>query len=188
MDIQQSRKSTSQVAEQLRPLVAHNHPRLFEEFLDYIDPTKEVERQKILTESTGGDGIPSPRQPGSRIQSDHSTSMPTGLFSRSFKTPVHPPSPLRHVVNFPQSPVQAESPSFDRISGNDGSPGMYGFPQPPLFYSPTPPTFAQSFFDYANQDRPILPYAVQTTMPTHDLPLPPITAVRPHYLQNINNG
>lgn len=188
MDIQQGRKSTSQVAEQLRPLVARNHPRLFEEFLDYIDPTKEVERQEILTESTGADRIPSPRQPGSRIQSDHSTSMPTGLFSRSFQNPVHPPSPLRHVVNFTQSPVQAESPSFARISGNDSSPGMYGFPQPPLFYSPTPPTFAQSFFDYANQDRPILPYPVQTAMSTHGLPLPPIAAVGPRYLQNINNG
>jgi hypothetical protein len=188
MDLQQNRRSTSDVVEQLRLLIAHHHPKLFEDFLDYIDPTNEVERQETTKEPTKTEDIRSLPKFGSKALSDHSASAYAGLLSRTFVHPGQPASPLRHVANFAQYPVKAKSPSPDRRIGNESSPGMYGFPEPPLVYSPVPPTFAQSFYDYVNQEQFTPRYPVETAMPTHGLPMPPIAAVSPRDVQQGMSG
>jgi hypothetical protein len=183
MDIQADRKSISEVVEQLRPLVAHSNPRLFEDFLDYIDPANDIERQQVTDEPTKADGAPSPVQTGSKAPSDHSASENAGLFACSvvdsghFVHPGLPASPVRLVANFSQSAVN-----------NESSPGMSGFPAPPMFYSPMPPSFAESWYDHVNQDRPVPRYPVETLVPTLNLPLPSMFAGSPRNLQYTNNG
>lgn len=194
MDIQANRKNSSEVVEQLRPLVAHRNPRLFADFLDYIDPANDIERQQITHEPAQADGAPSPVQSGSKALNDHSAPEDAGLLACSvinpgtFVHPGQPASPLRRVANFSQYAVKAGSPSPTREMADENSPGMSGFPAAPIFYSPMPPTFAQSWYDYVNQDRPVTRYPVETAMPTHGLPLPPISAINPRNLQNTNNG
>jgi hypothetical protein len=194
MDIQASRKNSSEVVEQLRPLVAHRNPRLFADFLDYIDPANDIERQQITHEPTKADGAPSPVQSGSKALKDHSASENAELLTCSvvnpgtFVHPGQPASPLRRVANFSQYAVKAGSLSPAREMVDESSPGMSGFPAPPMFYSPMPPTFAESWYDYVNQDRPVSRCPVETAMPIHGLPLPPMSAVSPRNLQNTNNG
>lgn len=190
MDIQQNKKSTSEVVQQLQPSIARNHPLLFADFLDYIDPTNEVDRKefakepsKLPTKSTS-DGL-SPRQFERQALIDRSASVAAGLLSRNFVPPGQPSSLLKYAANSSQYPVEAESPSPDRRSGSENSPGMYGFPEPPLYYSPAPPTFAQSFFDYVNQEQPLPRYPAQTMMLTHGLPMSSIAAVNLRDVQQV---
>jgi hypothetical protein len=193
MDIQGNKKSTLDVVEHFRPLVAHSNPKLFEDFLDWIDPCNDVERPEVTNEPHKANDIPSPDRSGSKAPSDHSASGTASQLPRSssrpgtFVHPGQPASPLRHFDDFSQFAPKSESPQGRKIV-KESSPGMHGFPEPPEYYSPVPPTFAQSFFDYVNQDRPLRQYPVETVMPTHGLPLPSMAAMSPRGMQNSNSG
>lgn len=197
MDIHSTKKTTSAVVEELRPLIATSNPQLFEDFLDYIDPTNDLRRPQVtnetinasessprqllnVTNGTTADTESSPRPLMNETQPDQSPSNvgPTPLAVTNLNPivqPYQPSSPLHHVANFSQSPIKAESPGSGRANTYESSPGMAGFPAPPEFYSPVPPTFAQSFMDYTNQEIPLLRIPVETPMPFHGLPLPTIS-------------
>lgn len=197
MDIHSSKKTTSAVVEELRPLVATSHPQMFEDFLDYIDPANDLRRAPVTHETmTAADSSPrqllnvmdgitpdtpsSPRQLVNELQPDQPPScaepfLPTVTNSDFIAQPYATSSPLRHVTNFSRSPLKEESPGAVRVNAYEGSPGMAGFPAPPEFYSPIPPTFAQNFMDYTNQEMPLFQFPVETPMSFHGLPLPTIS-------------
>lgn len=176
MDIHRSRKSTSEVVEELRPLVANSNPQLFNDFLDYIDPANDIERPQATNKSANSDSNSSPRHMNDSetnyFASDKAGQLPPTATNLATINLGRAPSPLHRVVNFSQSPIKAESPVTNR---NISSPATSGFPAPPVFYSPVPPTFAQSFDNYVNKDRPLLPYHVETSVSFHGLPLPVVS-------------
>ncbi|TID17444.1 Serine/threonine-protein kinase [Venturia nashicola] len=193
MDIHSSKKTAAAVMEELRPMVAPSQPQLFEDFLDYIDPTNDLRRLQVTKEtSSAAESSPRPllsdtngtttvmepfpsqlMKETQRVQSSSNAEPlpPTVTNSNSIEQPYQISSPLLRITNTFQSPIKVESPASVKESPCESSPGMAGFPAPPEFYSPIPPTFAQSFLNYTNQEIPLLPFPVETPMPFYGLPL-----------------
>lgn len=197
MDIHSSKKTTSAVVDELRPLVAISHPQLFEDFIDYIDPTNDLQRPRLTNDTPSAtESSPRPLLNITNVTTAVMESSPSYLMNEtqrnqspsnaepvpltvtspnSIVQPYQVSSPLRRVASFSQPPMKAESSGPVRANPYESSPGMAGFPAPPEFYSPIPPTFAQSFMNFTNQEMPLLRFPVETPMHFHGLTLPTIS-------------